>query len=231
MTELGTLLGGRWLILLDFDGPICGLFSGMPSDVVAQELLGMISDPPLALTGAQDPFRVLEYAAESRPELAADIERRFTDLETQAVMCAGSKPHALEFIREATELPGTAVAVVSNNSEAAIRTFLAANDFAAYIAGVYARTSADISLLKPAPHLLTAALLDQRCDDAHAVFVGDSITDIEAGQAAGIPTIAFADKPGKLARLTARRPAAVVTDMSQLRQALHRPVVRRAGKE
>lgn len=63
------------------------------------------------------------------------------------------------------------------------------------------------------------------------MFVGDSIADIEAGQAAGIPTIVFADKPGKLARLTARRPAAVVTDPSQLRQALQRSVVRSAGKE
>ncbi|MFI1463594.1 HAD family hydrolase [Nocardia carnea] len=231
MTALGTLLGGRWLILLDFDGPICSVFSGIPSDVVAQELLGVIGDPPLALIGAQDPFRVLEYAAESRPELAADVERRFTDLETQAVMCADSTPHALEFIREAAELPGIAVAIVSNNSEAAIRTFLAADDYAAYIAGVYARTSADVSLLKPAPHLLTAALNDQRCNEAHAVFVGDSIADIEAGQAAGIPTIAFANKPSKLARLTARRPSAVVTDVSQLRQALRQSVVRSAGKE
>lgn len=82
-----------------------------------------------------------------------------------------------------------AVAIVSNNSEAAIRTFLAANDYAAYIAGVYARTSADISLLKPALHLLTAALLDQRCNDAHAVFIGDSVTDVEAGQAAGIAQV------------------------------------------
>jgi phosphoglycolate phosphatase len=55
---------------------------------------------------------------------------------------------------------------------------------------------------------------------ASAVFIGDSVTDIEAGQAASTPTIGYANKPGKHQRLTAAGADAVIDTMRSLAQAL-----------
>lgn len=50
---------------------------------------------------------------------------------------------------------------------------------------------------------------------------GDSVTDIEAGQAATTPTISYANKPGKHRRLEAAGADAVIDTMQSLAQALH----------
>ncbi|MFR9803002.1 HAD family hydrolase [Pseudonocardia sp. RS010] len=49
-----------------------------------------------------------------------------------------------------------------------------------------------------------------------AVLVGDSITDIQAGRAAGVEVIAYANKPGKDRALGSFEPDALITSTAEL---------------
>ncbi|MBF6231559.1 HAD family hydrolase [Nocardia farcinica] len=216
-----SLLTGRRCLLLDFDGPVCSVFAGLPDHVAAAELAAALDPPaPATVRDYTDPFDVLRYAAEHRPDEAAAIESRFTDIERRAVACARPTPDAAELIYDAANRPATVVAIVSNNSVAAIDAYLTAHGLRTQISGIFARTCADVSRLKPAPTLLLDALDTLNIPASNAVFVGDSITDVQAGQAAGVPVIAFANRPDKVHRLTAARPAEIVTSMAQVRDQL-----------
>ena len=86
---------------------------------------------------------------------------------------------------------------------------------------IVGRTSPDPALLKPSPHLVTLALgrIGGALDES--VFVGDSPSDLIAGAGAGIPTIAFANRPGKRERfLHERACTAVIDSMSAIAVAL-----------
>ncbi len=81
---------------------------------------------------------------------------------------------------------------------------------------MFARTSADLSQLKPSPYLLNTATATLDVSASQCVFVGDSATDIEASRNVGIPVIAFANRPEKVSGFTALAPDALVTTMFEL---------------
>ncbi|GAA5047841.1 HAD family hydrolase [Nocardia callitridis] len=224
MTALAELLRGRRLVLLDFDGPICAVFSGIPDHAAAGELVDVIGTVPTEVATSTDPFDILRYVAESRPDIAEQVEQRFTEIETKAVGSARPTADASEFITEAARTPGMKVAVASNNSVQAIGAYLDAYGLRSYVSGIFARTSADPSILKPAPRLLLDPLDTFDCSPDDAIFVGDSTTDVQAGNAAGVRTIAFANRPEKTIRFAPFRPAATITRMAELRQALKQHV-------
>jgi phosphoglycolate phosphatase-like HAD superfamily hydrolase len=85
-------------------------------------------------------------------------------------------------------------------------------------------TSLGGQLRKAAALAERAALTAMRTQPADALFIGDSVTDIEAGQAAGTHTIGYANKPGKHQRLTAAGADAVIDTMQSLVQALQQVV-------
>jgi phosphoglycolate phosphatase len=215
--ELPELLARTRYLLLDFDGPICAIFAGRsPRDVVL-ELLALVEsevvDVPEALRSASDPFDVLRFAASVGPEVAARVERAFTSAEVHAVSTAAPTPGAVEVIGAWREA-GRHVAVVSNNSRAAVSAYLAAHQIEAD--AVVARTSSDPSLLKPNPHLVTTAIATLHGSKEASVFVGDSVSDVEAAQAAGIDAIGYANKPGKRERLTDAGATFVIDDVRAL---------------
>lgn len=52
------------------------------------------------------------------------------------------------------------------------------------------------------------------------VFIGDASRDVEAGDAAGVPTIGYANKPGKDAKLAAAGAVVIVDSMQLIADAL-----------
>jgi phosphoglycolate phosphatase-like HAD superfamily hydrolase len=108
------------------------------------------------------------------------------------------------------------IAIVSNNSRQAVRSYLAANRLGDYIGAISARSGPDVSQLKPSPHLLDAAIQKLGCGRDACVMVGDSASDIEAARGAGVAVIAFANKPGKHDRLAALHPDAIIRSMADL---------------
>ncbi|MEM1372451.1 MAG: phosphoglycolate phosphatase [Pseudomonadota bacterium] len=83
---------------------------------------------------------------------------------------------------------GVPCAVVTNKPQAVTESVLAGLDLAKHVAAVVG--AQDGRPLKPAPDMILAALQMLDCSETDAVFVGDSIADVSAARAAGIPVIA-----------------------------------------
>ena len=150
---------GRHL-LLDFDGPICSIFAGLPAATVAdrlRKLFGNHAQMPGDIASTPDPFEVFAYAATISADLAARVETEMTDLELAAVATAAPTPYVHEVVT-ACQNSGRSVAVVSNNSARAVHSYLARHGLDDRISLVVARTHHDPALLKPSPHLITQAV-------------------------------------------------------------------------
>lgn len=214
-------------LLIDFDGPICSVFAGHPAADVAQELHDIIRErfdgelpPGIAVLNA-DPLQILgQVDALGDDELTRAVADACRNAETAAVATAWPTPGAEDLLRVA-HCTGRRVAIVSNNASQAIEIYLRDHDLTRYIDGLAARFDGmSPRLLKPHPFLIERGLTTVHAESAEAVFVGDSVTDVEAGRAAGTPTIGYANKPGKHQRLTAARADAVIDTVQALVQAL-----------
>lgn len=205
----------RWL-LLDFDGPICSIYAGLPDAVVADKLRKLIpGEIPDDILNTHDPIEVFRYSGTVNDDLAASVEAEMADLEVAAVSGARPTPYIHEVIASARE-SGRTVGVVSNNSLRAVSAYLDVHDLDGVIALVVARTSHDPALLKPSPYLIDEAVRGLGADLNAVTLVGDSYTDIEAAHLARVFSIGYANKPDKLRRMVELRAGAVVTNMADL---------------
>jgi HAD superfamily hydrolase (TIGR01509 family) len=205
-------------LFLDFDGPVCNVFAGLPASVVVDQLCvvladGGYGDPPPEIEKSSDPFDVLKYAAILGETEARYVNAAFTAHEVEAIATAEPTPGTHDLIRIWATM-GRPLAIVSNNSTAAIDTYLGLHNIRPYVAHVSARTNPDPELLKPSPYLLNRTLVALGISAMRVAFVGDSVTDIEAAVAAGIPSIGYANKPGKRQQLVGSR--AVIDHIQQL---------------
>lgn len=219
MTPADILSRARTL-LLDFDGPVCSVFAGIPASTVADQLRGVLadgghSDLPEAVTTSADPFDVLQYAATLGGDEARYIEAAFTAHEVEAISSAPPASGAHELI-EAWHESGRQLAIVSNNSAPAINAYLDLYDLRTAINFVSARTSSNVALLKPSPYLLNRAIAALDVTPRESVFIGDSTSDIEAAHAAGIRSIGYANKPGKESNLNAAGADAITDALTGL---------------
>jgi HAD superfamily hydrolase (TIGR01662 family) len=216
----------RSCLLLDFDGPISAVFSDLTDSAAVAELAAELPSPlPAELASAHDPFAVLQYAATTYDNsTTASLERRFTEFELAAVRTADPTPDADEVIRSAATNSMT-VAVVSNNSVAAIDAYLTQHELRPFVTGIFGRTASNITKLKPSPFLLREAVNHLAVQPSRCVFVGDSITDLQAAHAAHIAVVAFANKPGKADRFASYQPDALISTMSAILPAIQRPRV------
>jgi HAD superfamily hydrolase (TIGR01549 family) len=208
----------RWL-LIDFDGPICSIFADLPAPSVADHLRKMIAGQsvqlPEEIERTPDPMEVFAFAGTVSPELAARVEAELTKQEVAAVATAEPTPYIHEVLAACRE-SGRITAVVSNNSERAVQTYLARHGLDDRTGPVFARTSHDYTLLKPSPHLIQKAVDSVGADPAATALVGDSITDIEGSRQAGIDSIGYANKPGKYDRMIAAGADATVITLAEL---------------
>ncbi|MDT7724754.1 MAG: hypothetical protein QOI21_1330 [Actinomycetota bacterium] len=199
-------------VLLDFDGPVCSVFSNFTPGAVAKELRARLCLNEA--TESNEPFDVLEYVAHHEPSAAVEAEAELARLETKAVATAAPTPGALDVLRHFADI-GRPIVVVSNNSAAAIHAYIDQHALARYIAGVSARTAPAPDLLKPNPHLLLRAIELLGTTPVSCLMIGDSETDIAAARAAGTPVVAYANKPGKRARFSVTNPNAIVDRITE----------------
>jgi phosphoglycolate phosphatase len=206
-------------VLLDFDGPVCAVFGGVTDRAVAARLRDFLTDlgftVPHHVQAARDPFEVLFFASLTGADTAHRTHLEFTRLEVDAVASAPLTPGAAEAIRSLAD-SGRTVTIVSNNSRDAVCDYLRTHDLTSYITGVCARTTADPTLLKPNTFLLDQAVEHLGAAPGECVMVGDSTADVKAAKSAWVPSIAYANKPGKRERFEALEPDAVITDMGEL---------------
>lgn len=194
-------------ILLDFDGPICAVFATIPDHTVAAKLRRILAahnvDIPPHIQAENDPLAILRFTATiGSPELTIKVEDELCAAELAAVDGAKPTPYAREVI-VAGHQAGRPIAIVSNNSAAAIKRYLDTHRLTRYITAVVGRTHADPNRMKPNPEPILHGVQAIKAEPPACVLIGDSVSDVEGGRAAGVRTIGFANRPDKRAPLVA----------------------------
>lgn len=219
MSAGADLVARAQVVLLDFDGPICSVFAGHPAvravtaTLRALEAAGFEVRPEWL--NREDPHRLLVDVMAQIPEAAGVVEDALTRAEVHAVDSATITAGVTDLIDQVKGAGGS-WAVVSNNSHASIARFCVREDFARTPSIIVGRPQGEPHLMKPNPFSLGRALELLRIHASDAVFIGDSVSDIQAGKAVGIPTIGYANKPAKPKLLTAALADAVITSMYDL---------------
>lgn len=210
-------------VLLDFDGPICDVFAGFPAPEVADRLRIMLKaagvDLPQSVQEEDDPMEVFRFSADLGKDLNHATLNALTDLEVEAAATARLTPGAADLIRRLGEA-NKSVAVVSNNSVAAVTAFLGAHGLLTAVDLISARMDPDPGLMKPNPHLVLQALDQLDADAAVSLLVGDSVTDMQASKSTNITAVGYANKPGKAEQLAAAGADVIVMSMEELATAL-----------
>lgn len=223
-TVMGTLLCDATALLFDFDGPICSVFAGIPATTIASKLRDFAvvltsSNPPPNMQETDDPFEILKWAARFGDGTATHVERALRAYEVAAVATAQSVAVTHAILRHLRST-GIKVAVVSNNSYDSITRYLDQHDLSPCVSLISARTEANPQLLKPSGFLVDKAISGLGIAPSQAIFFGDSPTDVHAGKNAGVITVGYANRPGKVGLLKSAGPPLVITDMTIVLNAL-----------
>jgi HAD superfamily hydrolase (TIGR01509 family) len=200
------------LLLLDFDGPVCSVFAGLPASRIADEMRALARNNTVELTHSSDPLAVLSDAFR-HPSIFAEVEDYLVSKEIEAAQSSELTPEADTIMRIASKtIP---VCIVSNNSEPCINRFLERSGLRDSVQGIFGRPFRQPELMKPDPFLLHEALRQEKVKSERAVFVGDSLSDIDAASNAGMPIVAFANNPAK-EPLFSQRQVPIITHMRDL---------------
>jgi phosphoglycolate phosphatase len=206
-------------VLLDFDGPVCSVFAGYPAPQIAEELRALIRDAGGDLAEdiaiANGPHEVLAASAQLGDELWRMVEEALQLAEVKAVESATATPGAMAFLN-ACKAAGRPVAIVSNNCEASVRTYLEHAGLTDRVRHIEARDPVHVDRMKPSPYLVSRAADALKADVAECVLIGDQVSDVAAAIAAGARSIGYANKPGKAADLASAGADAVMDDMHVL---------------
>ncbi|MEV4186681.1 HAD family hydrolase [Streptosporangium canum] len=210
-------------VLLDFDGPVCSVFAGLPAPVVATRLKQLLQDEgvelPQDVAELDDPLKVLRRTADFAPGLVDKVETAFMAYEVEAAGCAEITPGVRELLEACAET-GRSVVIVSNNSGPAIETFLGLADLKEQVAGVVGRPIGNPAEMKPHPGSVLRACEMVDVPPGEAVLIGDSDFDMQAAANAGTRSIAYANEPGKEVRLAQAGADVVVMSMQELAKAI-----------
>lgn len=222
MTTAYDLLDRAEALFLDFDGPVAAL---MPPPVNAEAaanarrpLAG--EELPLEIESSTDHLAVLRWArANCNDELLAEVQLACTAAEVAAAGVCSPSLHAESLLAfaESRQLP---VAVVSNNSDACVRAFLERFGWLQRVHAIACRTPSSVDMLKPKPDLLLLAADTMKLDVGTGLFIGDSVSDVIAGKAAGMTVLGLAKNTERAVQLLEAGAEAV----SGLRAAITFPV-------
>lgn len=213
--NLSEILVGADAVLFDFDGPLCDVFSGTPAHLVARRLERLLGEQ----FPTDDPLEILRQTARFGDLATETVEKELIAAELEAVGNSTPNLWGLKAIR-ACLLVDKAVAIVSNNSAQAVNFFLERAGLLAEIHLVAGRPYAKPELMKPHPYLIQQALVGLSVSPNSAVFIGDSMTDIEVGLLVGTGMVAYANKPQKRHMFTMDH-VSVIDDMQEVAEALH----------
>ncbi|MBI4032675.1 HAD family hydrolase [Candidatus Berkelbacteria bacterium] len=201
MTLPGNLKG----VLFDFDGT---LFSLNVDWIQLKHELATIAE----LTGT--PRRVSETLALASPAQKARMIDAIDRAELQGVI-TGHPINGAADVLQMLHVRGIAVAIVSRNGRPAIEAGCRAGGIALPNV-IIARD--DVDRHKPDPEGLLLALNRLGVEPGAAVMVGDSVHDVDAAHAIGVPAILFRNP--EIPRQPLTKAELVVDDYAQLAEAL-----------
>lgn len=214
MTIAAELLADREHVLFDFDGPVCALFAGVTDRAVADRLRVFLgADLPADVATTHDPFAVLRYARTRSDTTRQVVERELRRQELAAVETATETPGIRDTLR-GLAVTGHILTIVSNNATDAVRAYLARHEFGRHVSEISGRHSDEPTPLKPDPFLVRQAMWFLDTTPDRCCLIGDSVADIEAAHALGVPVVAY--DPHKCSWFATHRPDAVIEHIDEL---------------
>ncbi|WP_202918992.1 HAD family hydrolase [Saccharothrix deserti] len=218
---LDRVLKSAQVVLFDFDGPLCGVFAGLPAPEVARSLITDLRSQGFELSASEtqetDPLEVLRFSGRFGERVVRSVEDALCAAELAAVKVAAPTSGGAESVRACIEA-GKRVGVVSNNSADAVNAYLVYHEMSDEIYPVVGRAYAEPHRMKPNAYPLVRALELLGINSGDAVLIGDSITDVEVAKAVGMTCIAYANRPEKWQTLAGAD--VLVDDMGAVASAL-----------
>lgn len=221
--RLQDILAGADCLLLDFDGPVCRLFSGHPAEGIALTMRDFLADQGSAVTdprllASSDPHEILRSPMSD--DLSAGLEVLLTYEEEWAARTAQPTPLAAEFIRAVAD-SGRKMAITTNNAPSAVEAYLRDHRLSGLFGSrIFGRSTKDPSLMKPHPACLLRAIETLGVQPWDCLMIGDSVADAVAARAAKVGFLGFARSADRVARLQDVGPHPVVVGMADLLAAM-----------
>ncbi len=211
MSEAAEIIAGAGACLLDFDGPITALMPPPLNAQAADRARAALqrNSLPDGIRTSTDHLAVLRYAAERQRDSYSSVESACSAAEIDCARNSQPSPGLQALLSDSKRL-SLPVAVVSNNSEAAVKEFLQRFGWTDPIRVLACRTPSIGLKLKPDPFLVEKAVELLGVDATDCVFIGDSVTDVESGMAAGVRVIGLAKTPERGLQLLSAGAAAIV---------------------
>lgn len=224
MASLATILAGGGPLLLDFDGPLCRIFAEGRARSIAMELRTLLNDfgvpLPEVVASENDPLELLRWTGKlGREPVTNAVDDALRAAELRSARTASPTLYANDVLAAARQTMRS-MAIVSNNSTPAVNLYLDQHGLDQYIAHVVGRPYGHPERMKPNPEMILATAVKLGAEPGRCVFVGDSTSDVESSQAAGLPVIGYANKVGKAHRLQMAGADAIITSMGELAAAL-----------
>lgn len=219
MSHAADLFAAADAVLLDFDGPVTPLIpapmnleaaNAARAPLVARDII--LSDH---IGTTSDHLAVLRWAAINAPHVLAEVEALCDDAETAAASKAEPTRGAHDLLVGCHQI-GKPALIVSNNAEVAIRAYLERWSLTPYVAAVIGRPAHRPDLMKPNTHTVNAALRLLRVESRRAVFIGDSVSDVEVSRAVGVPCIGYDKTPRRGDELREAGADALASEMAEL---------------
>lgn len=209
MTTPREALGQGRALLLDFDGPVAYLMPAPRNAEVAERTRAAAGTPlPDDLIATSDHIAILKHLVTHNPTAAAPAHEAATQAEIECAAHCDPAPWFLDLSNHlrTTRAP---VAIVTNNSPECVARFLERWGLGGF-APVVGRRSDRLAQMKPAPDYLTEALALLSAEAGRARFVGDSLSDVQAGKAAGVPVVGFAKNASRAEALASAGAVSVI---------------------
>lgn len=136
-------------------------------------------------------------------------------------------PEAVDALKEA-KLAGLRIALVTSKNRVELETFLPRLNVNGWVDVVI--SSSDVARPKPAPDSVLAALQKMSVLPQEAIFVGDTVYDIQCARGAGVKVVAVGWGAHPVEVLRAESPDWLFARPAQLREFFH-SLAKRAGEE
>ena len=197
MTHNSSLPAPFDIVGFDLDGTLLDTSGDLAAAVnhalasAGRPALGVEQVKPMIGGGARHMLAQGMAATGGRDEATLDVlhRRLLAYYEEHIAVLTAPYPHALAVLDELAAR-GVRLAVVTNKLEGLARKVLDTLGLTRRFACVIGGDTMGPGNAKPSPKPIYEMLA--RCGGGTAAFVGDSIFDIRAGQAAGLPTVACA---------------------------------------
>ncbi|MDQ2873944.1 MAG: hypothetical protein M3Y33_03655 [Actinomycetota bacterium] len=210
---LDSVLSRARHLLLDFDGPVCALYTRKPEPPVADQLRAILAasghELPATVAGTADPFTVLAYAASLGTQLARQAEAELTWQELTAVPTARPAGYSHDLISSAREGHRT-ITVISTCSAHAVRAYLDRASLTDLVALVIGRRDYATDLAAE-QDIIGRALIGLPADPAACAVLTTSSEVIKTAAARGVGTIAYTRAPGTDDQVPSRAQATVTS--------------------